>query len=505
MKLIIFLLSSILITFSLVGCHKNNLVKSKLDIAIWYWNSQITLEQSDLDSLRNIGVNTIYFHAGQFQYDNGNISMIQVVDKWPPVNGFRIGVVFNFTPEMIRAFVGLSDEQLATTISSSIEQTIAKAESAQIKVVAVQCDFDVPTSQLKRYGLLLQQIRKSIGSRELSITTLVDWIHHKDYEKLLESIDLHFPQLYGLSITQSFNTLRPITSASLIAIELKNLANSSKPYYIGLPTYGYALVFDQKDKLLSVRTDLNLAEFSHNPDLKLLETRFANKKGENTLSNDDYVGENFYIFVATANIPLGKIFLKEGDKVVFDRLTPSSLAKTLAVVGRQKQNNLQGICLFRYPQINESMVLSVPEIIALWHDKPLNPEITINYKVKQNKQIKEIEISLENNTMVESLCQTDSVELVIQVTNCQLIDIKSTNFQSIETFVDNSPSSLRVANKIKLSAIYIGRQQKLIAHLELSATSKQSSMQIGSQIKPSNLAQSLITSKLEPIIFSKLE
>jgi hypothetical protein len=499
MKLITFLLSLLLLVFSLVNCNKTHSVNPNLNIAIWYWNSQIAFEQSDLERLHNIGVNTIYFHVGQFHYDNGNISMIQVIDKWPPINDFKIGIVFNFTPEMIRAFTGLSNEELTSKITSFIKQTITKIESSQIKVSAVQCDFDVPTRELKRYSLLLKEIRATIDSRQLSITTLVDWIQQPDYEQLLKYVDLHFPQLYGLSIPKSINSLSPITSPSLISRELKKLAYSSKPYYIGLPTYGYALVFDQKDKFLSVRTDLDLASFSHNPDLKLIETRFVDKKGNSTINKDDYVGENFYSFLAKANIPVGKIFLKEGDKVVFDRLTASSLIKTLEVLRKESSDNLQGVCLFRYPQTDESMVLSIPEIIAAWQNKLLTPELKLDYKVNSRNQTKEIEISLANISTVESLYQSDSVELTIELKGCQILNIEPKDFQSVETFVDNSPASLRLANKIKLTSSYIARQQRLIVRLELAA-STQNSLTIKASIKPSILSQSPVNSTLTLIL-----
>lgn len=484
-KLIFIIL--VLVSLNLLSCKK--VEPTKLDLAIWHWNSQITFKPNDLDDLHKLGINTIYLHAGQFHYTNANISIINIINKWQAIPNLKIGLVFNFTPEMIRAFATLSNQELAEKIPTAIKETILKAEQAQLNITDIQCDFDVPTSQLSRYKTLLTEIKKVIGNKQLSITSLVDWLDKADYEKLLEVVDLHFPQLYGLSIPQTFDKLKPITSPELVKTELKKLIYSTKPYYVGLATYGYALVFDKTGKLLSIRTDLSLEEISLIPELKLLETRFANRTGNLALSNSDYSGEIFYIFTAQSNIPLGKTILLEGETLVFDRLTSLSLAKTLEIVKKEASGKVKGVCLFRYPQIDESMVLSMPELKATLENQILTPEIELDYQLKTDKELVDVEISLTNKSSVESLYQNNAVELFINLKDSQIFDVESLDFQSNETFFNETPASLRLANKIKFSHSYIARQQKLTANLKLATKNNLSTISISAKIKPAFMSQ----------------
>lgn len=477
----------VLVSLNLLACKK--VEPTKLDLAIWHWNSQITFKPNDLAELQKLGINTIYLHAGQFHYTNANISIINIINKWQAIPNLKIGLVFNFTPEMIRAFATLSNQELAEKIPLAIKETISKAEQAQLNITDIQCDFDVPTSQLSRYKTLLREIKNIIGNKQLSITSLVDWLDKADYEKLLEVVDLHFPQLYGLSIPRNFDKLKPITSPELIKTELKKLAISTKPYYVGLATYGYALVFDKEGKLFSIRTDLSLEELSLITELKLEETRFADKSGFASLSNNNYSGENFYIFTAQTNIPLGKNVLSEGETLVFDKLTSTSLAKTIEIVKKEARGKVKGICLFRYPQANESMVLSMPELKATLENQILTPEIELDYQLKPNKELVDVEISLTNKSSVESLYQNNAVELFINLTDSQILNIESLDFSFNETFFGETPASLRLANKIKFSHSYIARQQKLIANLKLATKNNLSTMSISAKIKPVFMSQ----------------
>lgn len=490
MKSIFIILILLSLTFNLFACQK--VEPTKLDLAIWHWNSQITFKPNDLAELQKLGINRIYLHAGQFHYTNANISIINIIDKWQAIPNFKIGLVFNFTPEMIRAFATLSNQELAEKIPLAIKETISKAEQAQLNITDIQCDFDVPTSQLSRYKTLLREIKNIIGNKQLSITSLVDWLDKADYEKLLEVVDLHFPQLYGLNIPRNPDKLKPITSPELVKTELKKLATSTKPYYVGLATYGYALVFDKEGKLFSIRTDLSLEELSLITELKLEETRFADKSGFAALSNNDYSGENFYIFTAQTNIPLGKNVLGEGETLVFDKLTSTSLAKTIEIVKKEASGKIKGICLFRYPQANESMVLSMPELKATLENQILTPEIELDYQLKPSKELVDVEISLTNKSSAESLYQNEAVELFINLTDSQILNIETLDFSFNETFFGETPASLRLANKIKFNHSYIARQQKLTANLKLAVKNNLSTISISAKVKPAFMFQTPI-------------
>ncbi|MFW1735733.1 DUF3142 domain-containing protein [Acinetobacter sp. ULE_I001] len=135
-----------------------------------------------------------------------------------------------------------------STEIENILQRVLQWESAGNHIQGIQIDFDVPTKNLKAYGLFLQQLRKQLPQHyQLSITSLMDWGNLRDPDTLRlfrENIDEMVIQTYQGSITIP-NYQAYLTNASTLKL----------PYKIGLVQHG------KWDHQLRFDTDPNFKGF----------------------------------------------------------------------------------------------------------------------------------------------------------------------------------------------------------------------------------------------------
>jgi len=135
-----------------------------------------------------------------------------------------------------------------STEIENILQRVLQWESAGNHIQGIQIDFDVPTKNLKAYGLFLQQLRKQLPQHyQLSITSLMDWGNLRDPDTLRlfrENIDEMVIQTYQGSTTIP-NYQAYLTKASTLKL----------PYKIGLVQHG------KWDHQLKFDTDPNFKGF----------------------------------------------------------------------------------------------------------------------------------------------------------------------------------------------------------------------------------------------------
>lgn len=423
-----------------------------LQMSIWYWNSELEFRKDDLNILRRMAIRELYIRAGQFGYA-GRPLLVRTVRVWRPPAELYVHLVYNFTPEMIRAFTQIETDVAASSISNAIAEQVAEAEQAGVAVLGIQLDFDVPTGSLERYSEFLRLVRGRFSRYRLSITTLGDWIGRPHYNKLVEQVDFHVPQLYGFQVPHRLDRINSISDPASIRSYLKQLADSPKTYWVGLRTYGYCLVYDEHGVLVSLRTDLALSRLVRMPELRLVST------------TEDLHGsaERLATFEVLVDTYLGKASVRRGWHLVVDEPTPESLRRCLEVVRREGRGRLAGIMLFRYPQPNEELVLSLPEIEAVLAGRQLEsvPQLQIH-------QIADwVELELQNGSERASSLRSGSVRVEIEVRG--LLEIELGDFERADCFLGSVPASLKLADRCTLQASYLGRGATLKAKLALAA------------------------------------
>lgn len=422
-----------------------------LQMAIWYWNSELEFRESDLNSLRRMGMQEVYIRAGQFGYA-GRPMLVRTVRVWRSPAELRVHLVYNFTPEMIRAFTQIEVDAAAKAISDSVSEQMAEAERAGLRVAGIQLDFDVPTGSLERYSEFLHLVRGRFPRHLLSITTLGDWIGRPQYNRLVEQVDFHVPQLYGFQVPRRFDRINSISDPASIRSYLRQLANSPKTYWVGLRTYGYCLVYDERGELVSLRTDLALSRLVRVPELKLVST------------TEDLHGsaERLATFEVLADTYLGTVSLRRGWRLVVDEPTPESLRRCLEVVKREGRGRLAGVLFFRYPQPDEELVLSLAQLEAVLSGRELESAPSL-----QTRQVTDwVELELHNGSERASRLRSGSVEVEVALSG--LLEVDRGDFESVECFLGSVPASARLADRCLLQASYLGRGATLRARLRLA-------------------------------------
>lgn len=420
-----------------------------LQTAIWYWNSRLEFNEADLTLLRRMSIQQIYIRAGQFGVRAGSPVLIRSVQQWKRPGELSVHLVYNFTPEMIKAFSQIDPEVAAREIGEAIAGQVAEA-SAVLQVSGIQLDFDVPTRSLEHYRQFLRALRGQFPAQIFSITTLGDWIERREYAGLVAEVDFHVPQLYGFQVPRRYDRVNSISDPATIRAYLNRLANSPKPYWVGLHTYGYYLIYNEKGELVSLRTDLDLSRMLRMPELRL-ESATEDLRGS---------GERLAVFEVLADTYLGAVSVGRGWRLVVDQPSSESFARALELVRSEGGGRILGVILFRYPQPGEDLVLSLAQLEAVFDGRRQEP--VVNLKTSRVKDGWELELSNGNES--SSGLGAGSVQVQIQARGMEEVELG--DFESVKCFSRGELSSPRLADHCTLYASYLARGATLRAKLK---------------------------------------
>jgi hypothetical protein len=435
----------------------------------------------------------------------GEVRLIRSVKQWtvPPGN-LPVTLVFNFTPTMIRVYAEQNTTQLSKQLAQLIMEQLNEAQKAGLNTIGIQLDFDIPSRVLNQYRDLLQLLRQQFPRQQLSITALGDWQARPIFQEVIRQVDFYVPQLYGLEVPRQINQLNTISSPALVRQQLTALQSSAVPFYVGLALYGYALIFDRAGKLQGLTSEISLSSVAKNPDLRLEQSYFADKSGRPLLPTElaRYSGENIYRLVAQRDTIVDGEIIPQGYHLVFDVLTGESLRQNWQVVSELAQVPMQGVMLFRYPQPEEELVLTLAEVAAAQRGQLLppqpklnltasNPEVRINHtKVATNKDTSAswvIKLQCENQGAASRFATAAvTVSLQLQGAVWQQVEPQDwTTWQSnYHTATETSIATLARANQIQLQHYYLGRHKNLQCQLRVQPIAPQWQVKATLQIHP---------------------
>ncbi len=438
----------ILIVLILAACRPAQ-PPEHLQTAIWYWNSRLEFSKADLALLQRMSIQQIYIRAGQFGVRAGSPVLIRSVQQWKRPGELSVHLVYNFTPEMIKAFSQIDPEVAAQDIGKAIAGQVAEA-SAALQVAGIQLDFDVPTRSLERYRQFLRAVRKQFPTQIFSITTLGDWIERQEYTGLVAEVDFHVPQLYGFHVPHRYDRINSISHPATIRSYLNRLANSPKPYWVGLHTYGYYLIYNEKGELVSLRTDLELSRMLRIPELRL----------ESTTEDLRGSGERMAVFEVLADTYLGTVSVGRGWRLVVDQPSSESFARALELVRSEGRGRILGVILFRYPQPDEELVLSLAQLEAVFEGRRQEPVVSL----KTSRVADGWELELSNGKESSSRLGAGSVQVQIQAQGIEKVELG--DFETLECSSRGELSSPRLADHCTLYASYLARGGTLRARLK---------------------------------------
>jgi hypothetical protein len=354
-----------------------------LQIGVWYWHHPFALPEGEARQLRAAGVTQLYVRAGTFIRDQDRVR-VTLRQSWTTgAPGLETHLVYNFDYSVVRSYSQLDAERTAQAVVAEVRQGVARARHAGLRPAGVQFDFDCATRSLPRYARLLKRLRRDIvglnGVRLLSVTALPTWYTSPDVRKVADAVDFMVPQYYEPRIGPTLERYATISCLPMVRQGMGAAAALGHPFYVGLPAYGHALMYDDRGGLVGLYRDMNVREAAEHRSFRLARAYAADLDGKPATSRNA-IGEDLLDFVATRPADSGRGL---GYHLLYDLPTPELLAQHLALVRAERPRECRGVILFCYPEPETTLALPLPTLCATLRGQPTEPRLTVHLTVRK--------------------------------------------------------------------------------------------------------------------------
>jgi hypothetical protein len=181
--------------------------------------------------------------------------------------------------------------------------------------------------------------------------------------ELLAAVDFWIPQCYGATIPQRLEQSIPISSPQAVARAVNRARILGKPFYAGLAAYGYALLYDARGALLSLRGDLNPSLVATNANLQLVERKpFDSSRLRDESDGQQEAVEWRYVYRVRGDGVIDGLVLRAGDSLVLDLPSAATLRESASAVRALAGGQLLGLCIFRLPGDDDPATLGLEQI-----------------------------------------------------------------------------------------------------------------------------------------------
>jgi len=208
------------------------------------------------------------------------------------------------------------------------------------------------------------------------------------------------------------------------------------PFYAGIPTYSYSVIYDKKGKRYVSWAKSSPEDLSQNPDFELIKSKRASVRGA-----DEYNGDNVYTFKAIRDTYLENYELKKGSKVKIDFVTPYGITRYIEASKKSEARNLLGVAFFRYGYSHEELVLGYRDIsraIEKGNMPVSRPEVEILFNSQGHIPIKigdviKIGVILKNTGESPSFCTSNNNKVILEIVNGNPVKSYRGAFEEIES------------------------------------------------------------------------
>jgi hypothetical protein len=126
-----------------------------------------------------------------------------------------------------------------------------------------------------------------------------------------------------------------------------------RPFYAGISSYGYAILYDKDGSLIEVRGNIDPRGAERSSDLELIE--------RSTFLNNE---EDRVVYRVRREHVFHELTMRPGETLVFDIPNVNSLKAAARAVRENAGEQLLGICIFRLPSGFDKTNLSIDEVTA---------------------------------------------------------------------------------------------------------------------------------------------
>lgn len=435
-----------------------------MQIGMWYWHTPFQVSKDELASLKKIGVTTLYVRAATFTTDGKRIKTM-IPQQWKSDGaGFPVVLTFNFDAGLRSHFEQLPNTVIATDVVNGIAKVRKVAKSHAIHIVGIQMDVDCPTRLLPKYADLIRTIRPGLiqagalpKGDSFSATALQTWLTSNDYDKLADACDFVAPQFYEGRIGRTLDKVQPIADTGNLKNGMKRAEASGKPFFVGLATYGHALLYDDRGGLIGMYHGMQPEDALRHPSLKMEREAPLTK------------GENLLVLKAIRPDMNGRGL---GFRIAYVLPTAEMLSRQLSIVRTSRPSHCQGIILYRFPEAADELNLPLttiaegmanrPTTVAI---KPLMTRRTVPWAlIGAGKSAKtppyEYTVTVKSTGTAPTIAAHNALSLLITFDGNGLGDVAPGDFDDVKTGVYHpglpfQPCASAHANAILLHRFHV--------------------------------------------------
>ena len=357
--------------------------KPPFEVSFWVWQGPFAFSDKDVSQLKELGVSQLFVRAGTFTSDGEHV-YLTLPQRWDSkARGLKIHLVFNFDAGVVAHFSHYDLRIMADDVRRRIEKQISEAEKAGIDVGGVQFDFDVPTSKLNRYADFIRRVREDSavlkrGERiQVSATALITWLHSSALVAVSRELNFLAPQFYEGFTGPTLDRMSPISDLESFRKNVSRADALACPYYVGVPAYGHALLYDEVGRLTAMYSGLKPADALRHPSFQVEAAYPCDRLGHPAKSEANSVGEEILKLKAIRADRNGHGL---DNTLAYAIPTPTLLQRYLAEARSLQSDRCLGAIIYRYPESGQSLALPFPTVQAILTSKPLVPHLKIVVK-----------------------------------------------------------------------------------------------------------------------------
>jgi hypothetical protein len=415
-----------------------------LQVGIWYWHTPFQVTKQELQALRGAGVTQLYIRAGTFVRDDTGVRLT-LRQRWrSPADEMEAHLVFNFDYTVVRSFAQLDTARMARDIAAGVREQLARARRAGLRPIGVQFDFDCATRSLPRYASLLHRLRAALIAsgdfKRLSITALPTWYGNQAVRQVANTVDFMVPQFYEPRLGPTLDRYAPIACLPALDAGMQAAGRVGRPFYVGAPAYGHALMYDDQGSLVGLYRDMNVIEAAHHRAFRVARAYAADADGK-LATRGTASGENLVDLIATQPGAMGKGL---GYHLIYDLPTPALVAQHLALIRNRRPPECNGVILFCYPEPETTLALPLPSLTAALVGKPTQPDLKVQLAAHRAtwelietggnaRPPIEVNVTVTNRGNANTFFASDALTLTLYLDRPGLEEVNPRDFDNIQS------------------------------------------------------------------------
>ncbi|HOE65834.1 MAG TPA: DUF3142 domain-containing protein [Candidatus Hydrogenedentes bacterium] len=176
---------------------------------------------------------------------------------WPALARAGVPVTVVFRVDEIDLTRAGHARELVAIIASVARKADAASKAAGAQMSGIQLDYDCPTSKLETYGETLAAIRGELGSEcgALSITALPAWLRSRSCSRTCRQADFFVLQIHALQRPTTLDAPLVLYETRRFYAYLRGASRIGTPFFVALPTYGYAITFDEQGNFVRLAAE----------------------------------------------------------------------------------------------------------------------------------------------------------------------------------------------------------------------------------------------------------